>query len=278
MTQRDLDRLRRGEITELSPPVVVLPPEPNWEAIEDAILQADPDFSSVESQVKGLVSCLSDFRRKFEETAINALNAITSEMRAIRRQSERQTQEARRLLDDAQKAYGRLENQFVAQVKKTVEATQRAQEVRKAQRPPPAPRPVKAKDVPPAPCWARSAEPAGKLNCGCQGAPVAYACEHPQVGGFVTLHAAALRDTILRKPDGTTQDLGTKHLVPCSLCQYRGTVKDSPALVSGMIWSTRTTVCEACHLRTTCPVPADEQLAWLPATACPDGIWAAEAI
>jgi len=253
MTQRDVNRLRNSEITEPLPPID-LPPEPNWEAIENAIVQAAPDLTVIEAQIKALANGISGIRRASEQQAINA----------------------RRLLNESQRAYARLERQFVTQVQKTVEANQRAQEVRKATRRPAAPRTIKAKDMPPAPCWARSAEPAGKINCGCQGAPVAYACSHLQVGGFVTLHAAALRDTILRKPDGTQQDLGVKHLVPCSLCQYRGTSKDTPPLVSSMVLATRTTVCDACQHKGECPVPASEQLA-MPATACPEGFWAAEA-
>jgi len=251
--QRDVNRLRNSEITEPLPPID-LPPEPNWEAIEDAIVQATPDLTVVEAKIKALANEISGIRRASEQQAINA----------------------RRLLNESQRAYARLERQFVTQVQKTAEANQRAQEVRKATRQPAAPRAIKAKDIPLAPCWARSAEPAGKINCGCQGAPVAYACSHLQVGGFVTLHAAALRDTILRKSDGTQHDLVVKHLVPCSLCQYRGTSKDTAPLVSSIVLSTRTTICDACQRKSECLIPTSEQLAF-PVTACPEGFWAAEA-
>jgi len=281
MTQRDLERLRRGEITEMPLPPVNLPAEPNWEAIEHAINLSDPDFSAVESQVKGLLASLSEFRVQYEETVVASLNAITSEIRAIRREAQYQAKTAKQMLETAQKSYARLEQQFVEQVQRTAEATSRSREVtktreiRKAQRQPPAPRPAKVKNPPTAPCWARSAEPAGKLNCGCQGAAVAYECSHPQVGGFVTLHAASLRDSILRKPDGTQLDMQVRHLSPCSLCQYRGTAKDTPPLVSSIVLSTRTTVCDACQRKGECPVPASDQLA-LPTTSCPEGFWPAE--
>lgn len=283
MTQRDLDRLRRGEITEMPLPPVNLPPEPNWEAIEHAINLSDPDFSAVEAQVRGLLASLSEFRVQYEETVVASLNTITSEIRAIRREAQYQAKTARQMMETAQKGYARLEQQFLEQVRKTAEAAnvtkeaKRSQEIRKAQRPPPAPRPVKAKNLPAAPCWARSAEPAGKLNCGCQGAAVAYECSHPQVGGFVTLHAASLRDSILRKPDGTQLDMQVRHLSPCSLCQYRGTAKDTLPLVTSIVLSTRTVICDACQRKSECPVPASEQLT-LPTTSCPDGFWPAEVL
>jgi hypothetical protein len=106
---------------------------------------------------------------------------------------------------------------------------------------------------------------------------VAYECAHPKVGGFVTLHAASLRDTILRKPDGTQVDLNTRHLKPCSLCQYRGVAKDAPHLVTGIVLTARQTICDACQFRQTCVIPVNGKLS-RPETTCPDGRWASEPI
>ena len=275
MTQRDLDRLRRGEITEMPVPVVNLPPEPAWEEIRQAAISSDPNLVDVERGIKDLLEDLSELRRQYEESITATLNVVAAQLRAIKRESDYRDKRTQRMLDDARKAYETLESKFIEQVQKTAEASQQIRQVRKTHRPPP-PRPPQRKAPPTADCWARSAEPAGKLNCGCQGAPVAYRCEHPRVGGLVTLNTAVLRDTLLRRPDGVTEEIGTKHLPPCSICQYRGTEKEAPALISSVSLVTRETLCEACQKRTICPIPGSPEIQQ-PGIACPDGFWPAEA-
>src|SRR3990170_1776768 len=109
MTQRDLERLRNGEISEMPPPAITLPPTPDWEAIEDSLNQAVPNTDTVESQALALIASLQELQREFGERVAQALNDVASEIRAIRGESQRQIKKVRHEVEEIQKGYRRIE-------------------------------------------------------------------------------------------------------------------------------------------------------------------------
>jgi len=268
MTQRDLQRLREGQ--EPEPIAIDLPPVPPWEDISVNIENAVPHTDQIEEDLDSIYKDLQELQKQALSKIVEAKNIISRHLREMKAVSLKQARIAKSQVESAQSRYRSLETKLHQMVDRA--NSERKTVVRAS---PPRRQSPAAKKLEPAPCWARSIEPAGKLNCGCQGAPVAYKCVHPEVGGFVTLHAASLRDSLLRKPDGTEENLGTRHLKPCSLCQHRSEVQGDAAQVTSLTLTMRTTICDNCQLKPTCGIPGTS-LIKMPETACPDGRWTTE--
>jgi hypothetical protein len=229
------------------------------------------DLRDIQSQFDGLKKTLQDIRVRFAQESDAAIKAFDEQLSVLKRNTVGQEREFRHQIRIAKDYTEVLRRHANAQASKIESLSQQTQ-----------PRKLKPQSIPkkskPAPyeppCFFRSLEPAGKLNCGCQGAPVAYECSSPDVGGFVTLHASSLRDQILRKPNGEQFDMGTTKLKPCSLCKYRQEAKDGTPEVSADVLNARLVICEACLLRPDCPTYPNG--ARRPEASCPDGRWSSE--
>ena len=242
---------------------------PDWDMLESSTRLSN-DLRDIQTQFDELKSTLRDIRVRFAAETDSALKAFGEQLAVLKRNVTSQERESRHQIHVAKDYTEVLRRHANAQASRIESLSRQIQP--RTPKPKPTPRPKQPKPAPyEPPCVFRSPETAGKLNCGCQGAPVAYECSSPDAGGFVTLHASSLRDPMLRKPDGTQQDMGTMKLKPCSLCKFRQETLDGTPEVSADILNARLAICESCDLRPNCAeYPGGARR---PEVACPDGRW-----